>query len=200
MQDLRDRTRCYDCGAPVDPKRGVYSCVPESGSGVTVITEEQMATGEQVALTRRVYLDESKSAAIPAEPETREGEEGAPSATAAWLLGSVGAVISRARAEQLGLEEGVDFGEVPDPRIAIAQQEAANRATMRQSDATVLLPRPVIGESVPERNAFNRETGEPFDTSPLAPNTPTPEPTNEPTDEQPSSPYAGQGTSNTANE
>jgi hypothetical protein len=166
MADIRAYMVCPDCGAPVDPERGVYSCVPESGSGVTVISEEQMATGEQVALTRRVYLDESKTAAIPAEAEereTREGETAAPPAEAAWLLGPPGAVMSKAKALALGLKEGADFGEVPDPRIAIAQQEISNRATMRRSEAAVLLPGPISTETDPERNAFDRETGKPLE-------------------------------------
>jgi len=166
MADVRAYMVCPDCGAPVDPERGVYSCVPESGSGVTRISEEQMATGEQVALTRRVYLDDSKSAAIPAEAEPktkaegREGEPVPPPAEAAWLLGPPGAVLSRERAEALGLSEGADFGPVPDPRIAIAQQEISNRATMRRSEAAVLLPGPLSTETDPVKPSFDRETGE----------------------------------------
>lgn len=160
MQENLERLVCYDCGAPFDEERMQFSCNSESGSGITIVTEEDMAEGEQVALTRRVYLDESKSQAIPAEPETKEGDgEAAPPAQAAWLLGPVGAVLSKDKAEALGLKEGTDFGEVPDARIAVAQQEMSNRATMRRSDLTMIMPGPVQAESTPERAEFSRETG-----------------------------------------
>src|SRR5262245_60140933 len=151
MEDRAAALSCYDCGAPFDPDRGVFSCNSQSGEGSTIGTEAQMAEGEQVALQRRVYLDESRTMAIPEEPG--EGD------VAAWLYGVVGTLKSKAEALALGLKEGTDFGAALDQRLAVAQQEMANRATMRRSDATMIMPAPAQGESTPERAEFSRETG-----------------------------------------
>lgn len=155
QEDRAAQLSCYDCGAPFDPDRGVFSCNSQSGEGITIVTEAQMAEGEQVALSRRVYLDESRTTAIP--EEAGEGD------IAAWLYGVVGTLKSKAEALRLGLKDGVDFGEAIDQRIAIAQQEMANRATMRRSDATMIMPAAAQGESTPLRDEFSRETGGPLD-------------------------------------
>lgn len=143
---------CYDCGAPFVPERGRFACASESGSGLTILTEEEQMAGEQVALTRRVYLDEGKSQALPAEPK----EDGP---IAAWLYGAAGALKSRLEAEGLGLKEGEDFEEPQNAREGLAAVDRQRRAEMARSDATMIEPLPIQTSSTPERREFDRKTG-----------------------------------------
>lgn len=139
---------CPDCGAPG------FACRPNpTGPGVQIIREEDMAAGEMVELTHRVYLNADKTAAV------EDGSE-----FSRWLLGSEGFKLPKDQADALGLVEGEDYGEVHSAMSVIMEQEMANRNAMANTAATIVEPAPIFTATTPERRTFHRETGERIDT------------------------------------
>lgn len=134
--------RCPDCGA------AYYSCQPNLVGGVTYVKEGQMAAGEMVALTRRVSLNEDKTAVVDHD-----------ALNASWFLGGPGHQILRDEAVALGLKEGEDFGPIPNAMDAILAQNRRNRETYRLSENTIVEPRPAFQTHALDRRTFDGRDG-----------------------------------------
>lgn len=113
-----------------------------------------MAAGEMIQLTTRVYLDADKTHIVEQGPN------------AAWFLGGEGHLMPRDDAEALGLVMGEHFGPVQNGMTAIIEQERRNRYNAATSSAVMIQPPAISTATVPDRMAYHRETGEPFDGHP----------------------------------